>query len=265
MGSYISYLEEEKIEKTICDWIPDYPEYSDKIYNTPIKNLLVHAYVDLRMNCPGICDKKNINSSVAHAICYVYEYNIIKYDINNIFIPSKLFLYYNQRLIKKTQEYDSGASIRDGLRILDTIGICSEVDYPYNDNELYTKPSEEIYEASFKNKGIEYFKIIPTIVNIKSLLQDKIPIIFGYSVYINFENQVIEDNTIKLPKNTDKFIGGDCGVCVGFDDLKKLFIIMNCKGVEWGDKGYFYMPYSYVLNNNLCNNFWIIKEETNIL
>tara|TARA_B110000208_G_C11799546_1_gene441260 strand:- start:2051 stop:2863 length:813 start_codon:yes stop_codon:yes gene_type:complete len=266
MGGYISYLEEASIDTKMYGWIPDHPNYNDNTYDAPIKNLLINRKIDLRLNCPGICNRKNIGSSVAHAICYVYEYNIIKHDMNNIFIPSKLFLYFNQRLLKHTQEFDCGSSIRDGLSILDKIGICSEVVYPYDISLIYDKPSDEIYEEASHNKGIEYYKIKPIITNIKTLLQDSIPIIFGFGIYSSFENQVSDNGfTIKIPQENEKFIGGSCGVCVGFNDEKQAFIIMNSKGVEWGDKGYFYMPYLYLTNNNLCSNFWIIKNNKTII
>jgi C1A family cysteine protease len=54
-------------------------------------------------------------------------------------------------------------------------------------------------------------------------------------------------------------IGGHAVMAVGYDDEKKHFIIQNSWGTEWGDKGFFYMPYDYAANSDLAADFWTIR------
>ena len=63
-----------------------------------------------------------------------------------------------------------------------------------------------------------------------------------------------------MPSKDEKCLGGHAIMAVGYDDDKKVFIIRNSWGVEWGDKGYFYMPYEFILNKDLCSDFWVIQR-----
>lgn len=49
-------------------------------------------------------------------------------------------------------------------------------------------------------------------------------------------------------------------MAVGFDDIEEVFIIRNSWSDKWGDNGYFYMPYEYILNRNLASDFWVILK-----
>jgi C1A family cysteine protease len=64
-----------------------------------------------------------------------------------------------------------------------------------------------------------------------------------------------------LPSDDDEFIGGHSVMAVGFDDIKEEFIIRNSWGINWGISGHFYMPYEYILDNKLSDDFWVIQIE----
>ena len=93
---------------------------------------------------------------------------------------------------------------------------------------------------------------------LRSWLIKKEPIAIGIAIYSNFMNS--KTGMIGIPKQTDDFMGGHAVIICGFDDKNKRFILRNSWGVYWGDKGYFYLPYDYISNKELCGDLWIITR-----
>ena len=84
---------------------------------------------------------------------------------------------------------------------------------------------------------------------------------FGFSVFESFESkETAKTGIMCMPGKDEKLLGGHAVMCVGFSDSKKKFIIRNSWGVNWGDDGYFYMPYEFMTNKDLCSDFWIIEK-----
>ena len=48
-------------------------------------------------------------------------------------------------------------------------------------------------------------------------------------------------------------------LAVGYDDTERRFIVRNSWGAGWGMKGYFTVPYAYLTDPNLSNDFWTIR------
>ncbi|MGD0362535.1 MAG: C1 family peptidase, partial [Bryobacteraceae bacterium] len=51
-------------------------------------------------------------------------------------------------------------------------------------------------------------------------------------------------------------------VAVGYDDATQQFIVRNSWGDAWGLKGYCMMPYGYLTDANLADDFWTIQTTT---
>ena len=62
-----------------------------------------------------------------------------------------------------------------------------------------------------------------------------------------------------MPKIGETLLGGHACYCLGYDDSKSSFIVRNSWGTGWGDKGHFYIPYQYLTNSNLADDFWSIQ------
>jgi C1A family cysteine protease len=94
----------------------------------------------------------------------------------------------------------------------------------------------------------------------KNCLASGFPFTFGFSVYQSFETkEVAQTGIVPLPQPNETLLGGHCVVAVGYDDEKQLFKCRNSWGTDWGDKGYFYMPYQYMSNPNLVSDLWTIQ------
>jgi len=245
-------------------WKKDNTDIRDKKHNyKPLFGLKHIKKFNLLDNCPPIYDQGKLGSCTANAIAAAYQFDEIKQLEPNIFIPSRLFIYYNERDIENTVKIDSGANIRDGIKTINKLGVCSENDWPYDITKFTEKPSNECYKLAKKNKSISYKRIEQNLEQIKSALFAGFPIIFGFNVYESFESQSVKDTGIMpIPKDNEKLLGGHAVLAVGFDDDKQSILVRNSWGKNWGDNGYFYMPYNFIIKSNYCSDFWTIKSIT---
>jgi len=216
--------------------------------------------IDLRPQCPPVYNQGSLGSCTANAIGAAYEFGLMK-ENKKVWTPSRLFLYYNERVIENTVNHDSGAQLRDGLKSLNKDGICDERLWKYKICKYRKKPSSKAYGAA-KPNVIELYEKIPdgSLALMKQCLAKKTPFVFGFSVYESFEGEDIARTGIMPEWNpNESLMGGHAVIAVGYDDEKQQMIVRNSWGSDWGDKGYFYMPYSYISNANLASDFWCIN------
>ena len=118
-------------------WVPDLPDQRDYYLSlAPIPNL--PSKVDLRVNDPSIFDQGRLGSCTAQAIAAAYMHNLKKQN-EEMFVPSRLFIYYNERRMINTVNRDSGAMIRDGIKSINKEGVCQEPIWPYDINKFTKK------------------------------------------------------------------------------------------------------------------------------
>jgi len=267
-------------------WIKDLPDQRDLIYvpfrltNSEkdafeIQRLNVYpSTVDLRQKYDSknpILNQGVLGSCTAFSIGSLLTYNNIKQDAesdnpNNYsveeFIPSQLFIYYNERVMENSVNSDSGAYIRDGIKSVSKQGACRLDKWPYDIRKFIIRPPEEAYKQALNHQAILYFRILNSnLNNLKACLAEGFPFGFGFSVYSSFmSDAVAKTGKVPTPKYTESLLGGHAVVCVGYDDYTRYFICRNQWGPDWGDHGYFYMPYSYLTNPKLASDFWVIKK-----
>jgi C1A family cysteine protease len=214
-------------------------------------------YIDLRSKCPPVFDQLQLGSCVANTLVTSYQFN------NTKFSGSRLFLYYNSRFLDKSVNIDAGTTISQGINALKKFGICSEKIWTYSDNstKFKKKPSRECYIEGLKNQVISANAIMPNLNAMKQCLATGFPFALGFMVYDSFEsNAVALTGMVPMPKQNEQLLGGHAVLCVGYDDSKRVFIVRNSWGASWGDKGYFYMPYTYLTNRNLAGDFWQVTK-----
>lgn len=87
------------------------------------------------------------------------------------------------------------------------------------------------------------------------------PVIFGYNIYTSFESEITSTTgMVLMPGANEDQLGQHCGVIIGYNNSKSIFIVANSFGPEHGDQGYLYIPYHYVLNPDLTSKYWVIEE-----
>ena len=216
--------------------------------------------MDLRPQCPPIYDQGQLGSCTANAIAGALQFDEIKEKQPQVFTPSRLFIYYNERVIEHTVNTDSGAQIRDGIKTIAAQGDCPENLWPYHITEFAVKPPQKCYDQALKFKAIQYQRLTQITNQMKGCLASGYPFVFGFTVYESFESpQVAKTGHAPMPAPSEKVIGGHAVVAVGYNDSQSWFIVRNSWGPSWGMNGYFTLPYTYLLDNNLSNDFWTIR------
>ncbi|MBX7046971.1 MAG: C1 family peptidase [Ignavibacteria bacterium] len=242
-------------------WKPDLPDFRDFGYAAPaalIKKL--PSKVDLRNRCPKVYKQGDLGSCTANAIAAAIEFELIKQNSPD-FMPSRLFIYYNERVIENTIDIDNGAYIRDGIKSVNKQGVCPEPMWPYIISEFTKKPFFECYQNAKKHLVTSYKRISRNLSQLKGCLAEGYPFIFGFAVYESFKSdKVKKTGIVNIPDvNKESLQGGHAVLAVGYDDSSKRFIVRNSWGEKWGQKGYFTMPYDYLLHENLSDDFWTIN------
>jgi C1A family cysteine protease len=242
-------------------WIPDLPDQRDLVYRAPFAQIgPLPPKVDLRAGCPPVYDQKQLGSCTANAIAAALEFNQMKQQMADVFVPSRLFIYYNERAIEGTIREDSGAMIRDGIKAVAKRGAPHETLWPYDVAKFRTAPGKAAVADAKKHPAVLYQRVTRDLRQIRGCLAAGFPFVFGFSVYASFESDAVaRTGNAPMPVPNEKLLGGHAVLAVGYDNPKARFIVRNSWGTGWGMKGYFTMPYKYLLDGNLSDDFWTIK------
>jgi C1A family cysteine protease len=247
-------------------WVPDVPDHRDFLYAAPAPRLrALPRRVDLRPQCPPIYDQGGLGSCTANAIAGAIEFDRLKQGQKD-FMPSRLFIYYNERVLEGTVGTDAGAQLRDGIRSVARRGDCPEKEWPYIISKFTEKPPAKCYKHALRYRAVEYSRVARTPSQMKGCLADGFPFVFGIAVYVSFESpEVTRTGDVPLPGPGEPGAGDDgrpaghAMMVVGYDDGKRHFIIRNSWGTRWGVKGYGTIPYSYLVDEDLADDFWTIR------
>ncbi|HVJ44701.1 MAG TPA: C1 family peptidase [Dongiaceae bacterium] len=239
------------------DWIPDLPDHRDDVYQVK-RRLALPTKVDLSAKCSPVEDQGDLGSCTANALAGALEF-LEDVDGTPFKDISRLFIYYGERAIEHTINQDSGAQIRDGVKFLHQIGVCSEDLWPYVIAKFKQRPPAAAYADASGRKITSYSRVIG-INALRACLAAGFPVVFGFTVYDGFESDAVaRTGKLNMPKPTERALGGHAVLAVGYDDGTKRVKVRNSWGAGWGLKGYFTMPYDYIGNPQLADDFWTIR------
>ncbi len=250
-----------KLSKRKYGWQPDLPDQRDYIYAAPPPVLSkLPTKVDLRPFCPPVLDQGQLGSCTANAIANAHRFDQMKQKAASNFPPSRLFIYYNERAMEGSINSDSGAQIRDGIKSIAKLGVCPESEWPYEIARFTRKPSERVFKDALKHQSLAYQRVLQTLSQMKGCLAAGYPFVFGFTVYESFESDAVaRTGKVPLPGPKEKILGGHAVLAVGYNDTRQAVIVMNSWSDKWGDKGFFYLPYTYIGDRNLADDFWTIQ------
>lgn len=241
-------------------WTPDIPDARDFLYSAPEAVLTkLPKKVDLRgPKMPKVYDQGELGSCTANAIGAAFEFSQIKQGEKD-FMPSRLFIYYNERAMEGTIDTDAGAMIRDGMKSVSKLGVCTEDTWPYDIPKFTQKPPGKAYTEAKKHQALVYRRVLGQLHQMQGCLAQGYPFVFGFSVYESFMSpEVAKTGEVPLPPRGEQLIGGHAVLAVGYDDAIQSFIVRNSWGPKWGLKGYCLMPYGYLADSQLARDFWAV-------
>ena len=243
-------------------WVRDIPDQRDFLYAPPPSiSAALPPQVDLRAQCPPPYDQGQLGSCTANAIGGALQFLEGKEGAPAPVMPSRLFIYYNERALEGSTGSDSGAQIRDGIKTVAREGFCPESEWPYDVAAFATRPSAGCYRDALKDRVSQYLRLTPATVPLLTCLASGFPFVFGFSVYESFESQAVgQTGVAQLPGPGERLVGGHAVVAVGYDQPAGRFIVRNSWGSSWGMGGYFTMPFHYLTDPMLAADFWTIRR-----
>jgi C1A family cysteine protease len=245
-------------------WVRDLPSTSDKQFDKKLHvttKAIPPPSFDLRATykLPDPYDQGDLGSCTANGVGFCWQFTLLR-ESKQAPLPSRLFIYYLERMIEGTIKQDSGAQIRDGLTVVGKYGCCDENLWKYNTKMFAVKPPVNAFATAAKHEATQFFSVQQKQDDIVACLASGFPVVFGFTVYDSFESdEVAKSGVLNMPKPGEQVQGGHCVTLVGYDLAKKQFLVRNSWGKDWGQGGYFWMPFDYVLNPNLADDFWTIR------
>jgi C1A family cysteine protease len=270
-------------------WLPPVPDLRDytedheeiKPFNTKLKigkgKLKLPTSVDLRQWCSPVENQLSLGSCTANAGIGIVEY-FENRAYGKYLEGSRLFLYKTTRnLMQETG--DTGAWLRNTMGALVLCGVPDEKYWPYKVEDFDKEPGSFVYSIADDYRSLKYFCHDPqgldvagsaVLDSVKKYLSTGIPSMFGFWGFGSFDNTSIPGG-IPYPCPGEQAQWGHAIVAIGYDDNKKIkntkcnketkgaLLIRNSWGESWGEKGYGWMPYEYVLNK-LASDFWSLLE-----
>ena len=267
-----SYKYKPDIESGSSTWIREHSALKVSHIthaNSHLKALNLPTAFDVRTldpKFPAPYDQGSLGSCTANALAALVQYdNDIEGRPSDT--PSRLFICFNERSIEGSVYEDSGASLSTGIRTLHESGVCKETLWPYNISQFRTRPSKAAFLDALNNVDLdENYTSVDHIDQSLSAIKYVLgvshrPFVFGIQIFESFESQqVARTGIVPMPKPGEQCLGGHAVLAVGYDDHKGTLTVRNSWGENWGDHGYFHLPYGYATNPNLALDFWTISK-----
>lgn len=242
-------------KRNLSGWQKDPSDKRDFLFKATLKTKDLPDTCDLRSKMSRPDDQKTIGSCVPHATigCLEYYENVYNLPYEDL---SRLFLYYVTRKVQGDLR-DTGCSIRTCLKTLSKHGCCKESLWRYDCRRYKTPPPQKCFADAVRYKDVSYYRI-NSLSQIKSALAEGNPVIFGAYLYPSFYD-ADETGIVLMPDSSEECIGGHCLLLCGYSDETQMFLVRNSWGTVFGLKGYCWMPYEYIGNDELADDFWVLK------
>ncbi len=206
-------------------------------------------------------DQLHLNSCSANALAAALRFDEIRTGRLDLPEPSRLFIYYNERVLAGCVDRDAPVALRDGYRTIAKLGTCPERLWPYIVRRYKRQPSSACYQSAKRHVAIEYYRIRRAISHLRSCLATGFPFVVAVGVHKSMMSAAVKKTgVVPMPTRRDPLVGGHAVLAVGYEHARRRFIFRNCWGESWGDGGYGYLPYGFIGNAALSWDFWTMRR-----
>lgn len=251
----------------------DIPEMSAKLGISADTDPALPEQVDWRKYCSEIENQGELGSCTAHAAVGAAEY-YQRRAFNDHVNGSRLFVYKVTRSLMGVTG-DTGAWLRNTMGALVYCGLAPERFWPYRVEEFDQDPPPFVYSVADRYQALKYFCHDPlgqkrprdqVLVRVKAYLAAGVPSMFGFFGFGSFQEADVPGG-IPFPCPGEQARWGHAVMAVGYDDSLEItnthcreatrgaLLIRNSWGKGWGDDGYGWLPYDYVLHD-YAQDFW---------
>jgi len=241
-------------------WIPDRPDNRDFMLSmTAAVGLPIPNQVDWSSKLSACYDQGRLGSCTANAIAGGIEF-VQQAEGEQFVMPSRLFIYYNERAMEGTVPQDAGAQIRDGIKSVVRLGVCPEQEWPYSE-PFATQPSHQCYIDAKKNLITKYYRIPQVVTDMVHCLAEGYPFVFGVRLdpagFINAPH-----GDVPTPSPYAYLPDGHAILAVGYDLARQRFKFRNSWGTAWGDgTGHGTIGFDYLSNPSLGSDYWTLRRD----
>jgi C1A family cysteine protease len=238
---------------------PDIPDVRDYVYALPraIASTPQPRGGGLRDQCPPVVNQGQLGSCTANAWTSLLQFLFMQSKKPTPAL-SRLWLYYQERVIDGTVNTDAGAAMRDGMTVLRAMGCPPESLWAYDIAKFAVPPPQPLMSQAALYKMFEGHRIDSTQPNlVRGCLAAQKPFVCGFSVYESFESAAVsQGGLLPMPKPGEQLLGMHAVMGCGYNDNKRIYEFKNSYGNQWGLGGYFWMHYDFVHNANLVVDMW---------
>ena len=259
----------------VLNWKPSPKDPRDKKFHTmralrgaaPLVSL--PPVYSLRAKCSPVRDQGQTGECTGESVVGAAEFLAMKTGDGKLpFRKSVKFAYYNgRRMMFPPQTFDdSGCYIRTVIKAAARYGICAEAMWPES-NGYASKPNVSAYADATRFQLTEYASVeddapANTLDNVRRTIYSGLPVCFGFDVYSSFMTDAVAKSGLASIPTAETIEGGHAVLAVGYDDIRSLVEVKNSWGAQWGDAGYFWLPYWFLLRGH-ASDFRVISGQEN--
>jgi len=218
--------------------------------------------VTLEEWCGPVLDQGSSSSCVGNSTSTAITFLRLKEADLPDWVASRMYIWYMTRKQEGTADEDEGCCIRNAIKITGKLGVPPEDLWPFNLTKYAEEPSDEVKAEALQHKTFNYYRVDWTDLNeVKGCLAAGYPIVFGMMVPPGLQSEEVAKTGV-LEMITDphtEFSGGHAVLAIGYDDNRNAVLVRNSWGKDWGINGCFWLPYDYVTDPHLSDDFWTIR------
>jgi hypothetical protein len=242
-------------------WIPDRPDRRDVKFRGTAQ-ALGNLTPDWSVGMPEAWNQGQIGSCTGNMFA-AQGYFLRMKQGGPAIMPSRLFSYWAAREREGTTDSDSGAQIRDVIAGAITEGICPEELWPYDVTQVLREPSVAAFERAQYCEVLDYQRVDHTREDQLVAALQSGPVCFGATIYDSFESAAVaRTGMVPMPGRFEGMVGGHALWLCQLDLVKRIGKVRNSWGPRWGQAGYGWFPIDYLVDGDLCADFWLVTQVT---